>query len=190
MANFIPGKEISTFTTKKGNQAVIRYPKWDDIDSLTQHINELSKENIFLNVSGEVFSRDEEVRYLSTLFVSIEFLNKVYLACFVNNQLAGVCSIERSFHHRTRAQHVGILGLTIDKQFRGEGIGYELTKATIEEARKALPNITLVTLNVFSENDIAINLYKKLGFSEYGRLPKGLLHNGRHMDLVEMCKEI
>lgn len=36
MTNLLPGRTVKTFTTKKGKQAVIRYPKWEDEEYIDQ----------------------------------------------------------------------------------------------------------------------------------------------------------
>jgi hypothetical protein len=48
MSNFIPGKVIKTFITKKDTEVTIRYPKWEDLDEMTRYINEISKEDTFV----------------------------------------------------------------------------------------------------------------------------------------------
>lgn len=51
------------------------------------------------------------------------------------------------------------------------GIGRALTMTCIECAKTA--GYVQLELNVVSENYRAISLYKSIGFSEYGRNPKG-----------------
>jgi hypothetical protein len=46
MTHFIPGKRVKTFTTKKGKQAVIHYPQWEDLDLLLEYINTLLQKEI------------------------------------------------------------------------------------------------------------------------------------------------
>ena len=60
----------------------------------------------------------------------------------------------------------------------------------IEEAKKRLKGLRIIRLSVFGNNPIAQKLYKKMGFSEYGKLPKGLLHKDAFIDHIYMYKEI
>ena len=62
-------------------------------------------------------------------------------------------------------------GISIAKEFWGLGIGRALTEACIECAKEA--GYTQLELDVVSDNASAISLYKKIGFVEYGRNPKG-----------------
>ncbi|WP_306432182.1 GNAT family N-acetyltransferase [Staphylococcus haemolyticus] len=43
-----------------------------------------------------------------------------------------------------------------------------------------------VDLKVFSFNDKAINLYKKLGFKEEGRNREAIYRNGFYQDIINM----
>ena len=68
-------------------------------------------------------------------------------------------------------------------------MGKALTKACIQCAKEA--GYTQVELNVVAENEAAIGLYKSLGFTEYGRNPRGF--NSRisgYQELVYMLLEL
>jgi RimJ/RimL family protein N-acetyltransferase len=91
---------------------------------------------------------------------------------------------------RRRSYHVGVFGITIAKEFRGEGIGEELAKVTIAEAIQTIPGLTLLRLQMYSPNTVASHLYEKLGFTEYGILPGGVWYRGGYVDEVVMYKKI
>ncbi len=69
------------------------------------------------------------------------------------------------------------------------GIGEILAKKVLELAKKEL-KIKIVILDVFENNIPAINLYKKLGFKIYGKLPKGMKYKGRYVTKICMYKEL
>lgn len=190
MTGFILGKIINSFKTEKGNEVVIRYPKREDLNELTKYINALSKEDTFMSFSGEVITIDEEKKILENMLKDIELGDKIVLCAFVNDKLIGVCNIDRNMRQRTRGLHVGIFGVSVAVDFRGEGISYKLAKTAIEEAKHKISGLKIITLIVFGANQIAINLYKKLGFKECGRLPDGLLYKGDYMDEVRMYLEL
>ena len=62
-------------------------------------------------------------------------------------------------------------GIGIAKEFWGLGIGRALTEACIECAGKA--GYTQLELEVMASNFNAVALYKNVGFTEYGRNPRG-----------------
>lgn len=68
---------------------------------------------------------------------------------------------------------------------RGNGAAAALVQAAIENARSE--GATRFLLWVAAENQRARRFYEKLGFREAGRIPGGLVVQGRHMDDVMMC---
>jgi ribosomal protein S18 acetylase RimI-like enzyme len=77
-------------------------------------------------------------------------------------------------------RHVGVIGIAVKKGFRSIGIGTEMMRALEEHARKV--GLKVLTLTVFSNNQHAINLYKKMGFAETGRTPKKFFKDGVYID--------
>jgi len=186
MANFIPGKIVKTFITKTGQEAVIRYPKWEDLDAMIDFINGISAEDIYTTFSGEVIYKDGELHFLTEMIKSMEHRNGVYLTCFVEGNMAGSATVLRETAHRKRSYHVGMFGINIDKNFRSNGIGEEFAKETLKEAKRHIEGVKMFTLNVYAPNEVAINLYKKLGFKESGRIPKAIWYKGDYIDLINM----
>jgi heme-degrading monooxygenase HmoA len=77
MNNFIPGKQVRSFKTKEGKEAVIRYPRWEDLDALTAFSNQLSPEDTFTISSGEKISREQQAGYLTEGFKNMELQNYI-----------------------------------------------------------------------------------------------------------------
>ncbi|MDY6773796.1 MAG: GNAT family protein, partial [Candidatus Nanohaloarchaea archaeon] len=50
--------------------------------------------------------------------------------------------------------------------------------------------LEIVVLEVFESNEPAINLYKKLGFQEAGRVEDGIEREGEYEDYLIMQKEL
>lgn len=190
MIHFVPGSKVSTFTTRNGQEAVIRYPLWEDVEAMTNFINELSHEDTYITFSGETITKEGEMYYLTEMFKSMEAQNSIFLSCFIGSNLVGTCTVVRDLRSRKRSYHVGIFGITIAQQFRGEGIGEELAKVALTESVKKIPGLKIFVLNVYSPNTIAQQLYKKLGFIECGRIPKSVWFKGEYLDTIKMYKEI
>lgn len=179
-----------TFTTKSGLQATIRPLQRDDAQIACDFINTVSKEDTFIQFAGEQVTLDEEQRYIDSELELIGTENAVKLFCFVDGKLAGIADVHRNIKVRTRKMHVGVFGLIVGKEFRGQGIGEALMKATIEEAVKQLPGLRQIYLECFATNEAALGLYKKLGFIEVGRVPGGLHRLGEYIDEVMMVKQV
>lgn len=186
MSYFIPGTLVRTFQCKTGETVTLRYPRWEDIDELTRYINELSCEDTYITFSKETVSKEDEMAYLAMCFQMMERGDSVTLFAFVGSTLIGSTDVVRNLNFRTRAKHVGKFGITLAKDFRGLGIGKEASRTVIEEARKKVPGLELLALEVFSENKNAIALYEDLGFKVAGAIPNGLQYQGRRQNDISM----
>ena len=175
-----------TFKTKGGQTAIFRYPTLDDVQDMTDYINTLSQEDTFITFSGEQMSIEEEEKFVRSTINEIAKGNMIYLLCYIDGKLVGSSGIERYTGSRKRGLHVGVFGISIAKEYRGEGIGYEISTYVIEDAKKNMPELRIIRLHVYEPNLAGYNLYKKLGFKEYGRLPGGTLYRGNYVDEIEM----
>lgn len=119
------------------------------------------KENI-LSITSERISKSEEF---------IEFLGKndhTYVAEVFENgksKVVGICGLSVSQNPRLR--HCGTIGIMVNKNYQGKGIGRMLLEKVVDLADNWLMLVRL-ELSVFCDNERAINLYKSLGFVEEG----------------------
>lgn len=181
------GKVVYQGTSKKGNKFIIRYPVTSDVRAMWEYINKISKEKTFIMFQGEEISLEYETEYLGKQLQKIDKNQSVQLLVFIGDKLVGVAGIEM----RDRAtSHEGVFGITIDKDFRGEGIGKKLMEAIMKETKERIPKLRIVSLGVFGDNPRACKIYESFGFVKSGRLPKGILHNGKYVDHVYMYKTI
>jgi len=187
---FTSGEIVSTFITKTGHEAVLRFAQISDAENLMEFINFFSLENRFTRFSGEQLTLEEEIRYLESEVKAINSGDAVKLFCFINQKIAGVCDIHRDTSLLTRKRHTGILGIIIGKDFRGQGIGEHIMKTTIDVAKAHISGLRMIKLDCFATNIPAISLYKKLGFQEVGRIPKSLLYKNEYIDEVIMTLSI
>jgi len=65
---------------------------------------------------------------------------------------------------------LNVLVLHVKEGHRGRGVGAQLLKKTIEEAKKR--RLGFITLSVSSDNAVAFNLYHRFGFKEITLLKK------------------
>jgi len=79
-----------------------------------------------------------------------------------------------------------LYAIAIDSRFRGQGIGEILLSHMIDKSRELGCNV--MTLEVREGNTAAIELYKKMGFTEVGRR-KGYYKKERE-DAILMDKEL
>lgn len=80
------------------------------------------------------------------------------------------------------------LGIVIyDNNYRGRGYGFDALNAVIKFIFNDM-NMHLIYLNVAEDNAAAINLYKKLGFTEEGVLRDRYYRGGKYHNITVMSK--
>jgi ribosomal protein S18 acetylase RimI-like enzyme len=173
--------------TKTGKEIIIRYPEIGDELKLWEYINKLSKEKTFVRLQGEEVSKEDEAKYLNNLLLKIKEHQCVHLLVFCGDELISASGIE--MRDKTE-KHLGIFGIAILNGFRGEGLGKLLMDLILKEAEKEISDLKIVTLEVYSTNSIAQSLYQKMGFVQYGLLPKGISRAGTFEDAILMYKNI
>jgi len=173
--------------TKTGKKIVVRYPEMGDLEEMLVFINNLSDEKTFVRYQGEHETVESEKKYLEGRLEAIKDKKAVHLLVFCKNKLIGASDI----HMMDKTEkHIGVLGISIAKNFRGEGVGKILMNLVEEEAKKKLPDLKMITLGVNSPNTVARDMYKKIGFVEYGILPNGIIRGEKFENAVLMYKNI
>ncbi len=180
-------KFIYQTKTKTGKTVSFRYPTIDDVQIITDFINKASKEKTFIRFQGEKLSLEDEEKWLETTIRKIENKEKVFIMAFVEGKYVGSSDVELGILTR---KHVGTFGIVIDHDSRGDGIGKILMDLVMSESKKKLTGLKIIILEVFANNYIAQSLYKKMGFMEYGRLPKASKRKGKYIDEILMYKKI
>lgn len=165
MAKQLPYK----FKSKKGNDVLFRYPKTEDLDDCLTFANKIIKEDTFVDLSGKPKTRQEQKKWLDELLEQVEKGEKVHLVARVNGNYAGNGEVRIG---KLRRSHVGEIGIALAKEYRNEGIGTELIRALIDEARAH--GVRLLSLSCYENNDRACHVYQKLGFQKIGVIPNAI----------------
>lgn len=88
---------------------------------------------------------------------------------------------------RPRRRHVGTIGMGVNDAFTGQGVGTALMAACIDLADNWL-NLLRLELEVFTDNDAAIHLYKKFDFVEEGVMHAHAFRAGKYVDTLNMAR--
>lgn len=91
------------------------------------------------------------------------------------------------FTKSPRRGHVGYLGMAVHDKWQSKGIGTALMKAAIDLADKWL-NLSRLELTVYTDNEPALRLYKKLGFEIEGTHRKYAFRDGGYVDAYTMAR--
>ena len=114
--------------------------------------------------------------------------DEIELCAVVDGRIVGTAGVE-VVGRKAKVKHRAEFGIGIQKAYWGLGIGRALTLACIECAKAA--GYSQMELNVVSTNENAISLYQSVGFTEYGRNPRGFrTRSGQWQELVLMRMEI
>jgi putative acetyltransferase len=88
---------------------------------------------------------------------------------------------------RNRRSHVGLIGIMVHDDYTRRGIASALLAAMLDIADNWL-NLHRLELQVYTDNERAINLYKKFGFEIEGTLRDYAYGDGHYLDAYEMAR--
>ncbi len=86
-----------------------------------------------------------------------------------------------------RRSHVGSIGMAVHDAWHGRGIGTALMAGALELADRWL-NLTRIELQVFTDNEPAVRLYRRTGFEVEGTLVGYALRDGALADCYAMAR--
>ena len=107
------------------------------------------------------------------------------LAC-VEDEIVGQLGLH-TFPNHPRRRHAGQIGMAVRDAWQGKGAGTTLMKAAVDLADKWL-NLTRLELDVYTDNEPAIRLYKKFGFVIEGTLVNYAYRDGQFVDTYTMAR--
>lgn len=192
-------KYNKTIKLKNGLEVILRNGTIDDAEQVLDIFNKTHEETEFLLTYPEEnpFTVEDEVKFLDEAEKSDKEVE--ILACIAKDERndgsdekeyivigsAGFNPVGKMMKLKHRAD----FGISVLKDYWGLGIGTELIKGCIECAKEA--GFDLMELQTVAENNVAINLYKKMGFVEFGRNPYGFKKkDGSYQELVSMLCEL
>ena len=93
----------------------------------------------------------------------------------------------QTFPNRPRRRHAGEIGMMVRDDWQGKGIGTALMQAVVDLADKWL-NLYRLELDVYTDNEPAIKLYKKFDFQVEGTRIAEAFRDGRFVDTFAMAR--
>jgi RimJ/RimL family protein N-acetyltransferase len=164
---------------------VIREAKPSDAEQLIAYVQRLSEEpesNIELSPGEFTLTAPEEEEILAEYARSE---NSLFLVAESGGQIVGALNCRGN--QRQAIRHVVVLGMSVDRAWRGQGIGSQLLRHAIEWA-EATGIVSRIELLVFERNEAAIHLYRKFGFVVEGRRRKAIFRDGKYLDDLMMAR--
>ncbi|MFP3840778.1 GNAT family N-acetyltransferase [Bacillus safensis] len=171
---------------QNSNDIIVRFGKIEDAEMTLEIQKSVIAESDYLLTSPEE-NKKTLLEHREWIQKRIENENETYIVTQTDEKVIGWIAFEHS-SNRKRTSHTGSFGLMVHKSYRGLGVGEKLLTALLHWAEKN-PSIEKVSLAVFSTNQKAISLYKKMGFIEEGRKIKEFkINDHEYWDDVLMYK--
>ena len=152
--------------------------------------------DVFIRTHGETdflatypeetsFTPEQEAQYLQR---KAESEREIELIALLDGKIVGTAGVD-AVSGREKLRHRASFGISLARDSWGLGIGRALTLACIECAAAA--GYAQLELDVVEANARAVALYRSVGFSEYGRNPRGFrLRGGGWQPLLLMRLEL
>lgn len=155
-----------------------------NVKAFQKYINTLVDEHAMLARNTKV-TLNEEKEFLDKIIRSKN--KEIFLGLFCGNTPIGIANISQE---KSALNHIGTLGISIAKEYRGQGYGKKLMMAVIDGVKQKNKQLKIIQLRVYTINKPAIALYKKFGFIKVAKLPKQIQYKGRLVDEFIMNKHL
>jgi RimJ/RimL family protein N-acetyltransferase len=158
---------------------VIREAIPSDAEQLVAYVNALADEpDVYIALSpGEFKLTPDEEREFLEQYASSE--NSIFMVAEFKGEIIGILNCRGG--SRKSTQHTAVLGMSVSRAWRNEGVGSLLLEHVIQWAREN-PILSRIELNVFVDNAAAIHLYSKVGFHIEGQRRKSIFRGGKYHD--------
>lgn len=161
---------------------IIREAQVEDASAIIEFFKLVTKEteNLLLTYEDIMnISIEDEEKILS---MTLKNPKSIFLVAVKGTKILGIANLRTL--PKKRVQHRVSIGISIVKEYWGNGIGFKLLTELIKYAKSI--DLEMLELDVRSDNTSAIHLYKKLGFKEYGLYKDFMLIDGKYYDGVFM----
>ena len=182
--------DSTTITCKTGKEFQLVSIGPDNAEQFLDFMHQVSCDTHFMSRYGEEVKLDaaaiqaEKERQKTLQDSDIQGMFSI----FDGNRIIGNIAVRQVCCHRKTAHRCSI-GLGIRKEYHGLGLGTILMNHAINFAKEA--GYKSMELGVLSDNIIAQGLYKKMGFTEWGRLPEAfILDDGTPIDEITMYRKL
>ena len=180
-------KYDQTVVLKNGIEALLRNGDAADGLAVFENFNLAHAETDYLlsYPDENSYDPDKEATFLEEKTKSP---NEIEIIAIIDGKIAGTAGIE-AVGEKYKVKHRAEFGISILKEYWGLGLGRALAMACIQCAKDA--GYEQLELDVVSENERALSLYRSLGFVEFGRNPKGFKsRTAGYQEVIYMLLEL
>ena len=172
---------------------VVRPLQWTDFEDLATtyfgcYDERDAGEPIGIGLFDERPSRADEIEWFANLFARVSRGETIAAIADRNGHAIGSCFVGRKGPGpKSEGSHVGELGILVRRGERGAGAGTALITYALEKCRGVFE---VVELSVFSNNEGAKRLYRRLGFEPCGRIPRAIRRGRTYLDSELMVRMV
>ena len=131
------------------------------------------------------FTAQEEAEFLQK---KTDSDNEIEILAELDGKVIGSAGIDQK-SPKYKLKHRCEFGIGIDKEYWGLCVGRALVDACVECAKDA--GYEQIELEVVAENERAVKMYEKAGFTEYGRNPRDFKSRlTGYQEVIYMRKEL
>ncbi|WP_047986293.1 GNAT family N-acetyltransferase [Ornithinibacillus californiensis] len=163
------------------NRLLLRKMEERDIETYHSWRNDLDVMKT-TNLSLDLYTLNETRNFVDNIILNSTSSKSYIIEQRDRNIPIGVTSLINIDTKNRNAECIIDIG---EKEYWGMGYGTEALKLLLDYAFLEL-NLHRVSLRVFSLNERAIHIYKKLGFVQEGVIREGLYRNGKWQDIITM----
>jgi len=169
---------MKQYLLKNGRKVTVREANEDDAEAIKNVVNSVASEKYFVVPERSREDWDEAIR-------EIKRRKGLIIIAQADEKTIGMAHLVRGKFEKNK--HVGLLGISILKEFRRMGVGTAMMNYIMEWARRQ-KGLEKISLTVFSTNEAAINLYRKFEFQIEGVSKRQHRIEGKYIDETIMGK--
>ena len=174
--------EPKQITLKNSKTVVIRQAKVSDAEDLLNCVKTYIPTSKYIpKLESEIkLTVDQEKDWINSFIVND---NSLLLVAEYEGKIIG--NIDLTGNRRKIMEHTAVIGMGMLKEWQDIGLGTALLSAIIEWAKNN-PILELIWLQVYTENESGLNLYRKMGFTENGIIKNFFKQDNRYFHILTM----
>ncbi|MCW4009448.1 MAG: GNAT family N-acetyltransferase [Candidatus Bathyarchaeota archaeon] len=176
-----PNEWVKVFTAINGATVNFRHQQAEDTEMLWQMFSTLSEASLSNLVPP--FTRQRIEGWTSNIDPDVVLAFVAVIKKEHIPRIVGVTSLK--FYLQEAFKHKADLGITVHDDYQNLGVGTALLNHILAVARKK--KIIKICLNVNTENDRALHMYRKAGFKIEGTLRREMYYKGNYLDEHRMA---
>lgn len=171
---------------KNQKTVTIRQAEIDDAEKLLNCIKTYVPQSDYIpKLEQEIKLSIEQEKEWIKYFLTNE--NSLLLIAEFDNEIIG--NIDLTGNRRKIMEHTAVIGMGMLKEWRNTGLGTALLKLAIEWAKEN-PILELLWLQVYSDNELGLGLYRKMGFEKNGILKNFFKREEKYFDNLTMTLSV